>query len=408
VRVLIFYNCPDLEKSLGSLLRSRDPGVELKARDELNACISALEQLNADGNGKGRDAHGENGNGGNGNGENGNGAQGRDGNGAQGRNGNEAAVDLLYLDISGMPAAQRTRSLRRLLAIDGTAVGILDPQHELSDPAAWIREGAADYLGAKLGELKIKPRRFEEVLEWRGTKSKDQVEPVSSGASPAAPAAAAPRTATAPHTQTHPDFPREVLPLPRLIPSPSQWSRIRAGSEYSFVMMYVGLELELSVSTDSRAGMLQSSLKDFRATLKEELAPFNGKLWFWKDTAGLVLFPFDGESGDAVLAAMRVVLSRLFWQAEGRTNYVTKHFRLAIDVGNTVYSDGSQRETLVSDMVNYMFHLGGKHAQDGQFVLSEEMLSRCPEGLRPYFVPSGSFGGKKIWRMRDILVPHST
>ncbi|TVR85336.1 MAG: hypothetical protein EA428_15955, partial [Spirochaetaceae bacterium] len=114
------------------------------------------------------------------------------------------------------------------------------------------------------------------------------------------------------------------------------------------------------------------------------------------------------ESGDAIVAAMRIVLARLFWQAEGRTNYVTKHFRLAIDVGNTVYTDGAQRETLVSGMVNYMFHLGSKHAEDGQCVISEEMLSRCPEGLRPYFVPCGSFGGKKIWRMREVLLPHST
>lgn len=382
MRVLIFYSSTEVENSLGRIGRARDVGIELKARDELNSCISALERLSGNGNGRGHSGNGHD------------------------ASVHDASVDLLYLDVSGMPAAQRTRSLRRLLAMNGTAVGILDPQHELSDPAAWIREGAVDYLGAAVSELKIKPRRFEEVLEWRGTKSKHQVEPVSSGAS--SPPTAATRTAATSHIQIHPEFPREMIPLPKLIPTPPQWSRIRAGTEHSFAMMYVGLDLGRSVSSDSRAGMLQSSLKDFQAALKEEIAPFHGKLWFWKDTAGLVLFPFDGESGDAVLAAMRIVLSRLFWQAEGRTNYVTKHFRLALDLGNTVYSDGAQRETLVSDMVNYMFHLGGKHAQDGQLVLSEEMLSRCPEGLRAYFVPCGRFGGKKIWRMRHVLLPHPT
>ncbi|TVR88556.1 MAG: hypothetical protein EA428_11665, partial [Spirochaetaceae bacterium] len=342
MRVLIFYNSKEIEKSFGSLCRSRNSVVELRGRNELGSCLSVLERSNenlADG------AHGD-------------GAGCGDGR-------SQAAVDLLYLDVSGMPAAQRTKSLRRLLAINRTAVGILDPQDDLADPAAWIREGAADYIGAKAGALRMKPSRFEEVLKWRNVKPESVVEQVNGVSSPQ---------------------------LPNLIPSPTQWSRIHPGTEYSFVMMYVGLDLELGVSTNSRAAMLQNSLKDFRAALKEQVSPFHGRLWFWKDTAGLVLFPFDGESGDAIVAAMRIVLGRLFWQAEGRTNYITKNFRLAIDVGNTVYSDGSQRETLVSDMVNYMFHLGGKHAKDGQCVISEEMLSRCPEGLRSYFVPCGSFG----------------
>ncbi len=373
VRVLVFYSSEEILKSFGSLCRSRDSVVELKLRDELNSCISVLERSNGDDSG----------------------ATGTSGN-AQTNSPQEAPVDLVYLDVSGMPAAQRTKSLRRLLSIDHTAVGILDPQDDLADPAAWIREGAADYVGARASELKIKVRRFEEVLEWRSLKSEPAVKQVNGVAAPSS------------HVQPHPDFPTPGPPLPNLIPSPSQWSRIRIGAEYSFVMMYVGLDLGLGVSSDSRVAMLQSSLKDFRAALQDEIAPFHGKLWFWKDTAGLVLFPFDGESGDAIVAAMRIVLIRLFWQAEGRTNYVTKHFRLAIDVGNTVYTDGAQRETLVSDMVNYMFHLGGKHAEDGQCVISEEMLSRCPEGLRPYFVPCGDFGGKKIWRMREVLLPHST
>jgi hypothetical protein len=385
VRVLIFYNSAEIENTFGSLCRSRNSGVELKLRDELSTCVSALERANLARS--------------NGNGSNGNGHDG-------------APVDLVYLDVSGMPAAQRTRSLRRLLAISGTAVGILDPQDELADPAAWIREGAADYVGARASELKIKARRFEEVLEWRAKQLEDAARPSNDDTDARHPAKGEQRvnvrSGASANLEVHPDFPWARLPLLNLIPSPSQWSLIQTGTEYSFAMMYVGLDLQLGVSSDSRVGLLQSSVKDFCTALKDEIAPFHGKLWFWKDTSGLVLFPFDGESGDAIVAAMRIVLIRLFWQAEGRTNYVTKNFRLALDVGNTVYSDGAQRETLVSDMVNFMFHLGAKHARDGQFVISTELLSQCPDGLRPYFVPNGSFGGKKIWRMRDVVLPHSS
>ncbi|MCA1753361.1 MAG: hypothetical protein LC641_01410 [Spirochaeta sp.] len=382
MRVLIFYNSAKIENTFGSLSRSRNSDVELKLRDELSSCVSALERTSLAAS-------------------NGNGGNGHDG----------APVDLVYLDVSGMPAAQRTRSLRRLLAISGTAVGILDPQDELVDPAAWFREGAADYVGGRASELKIKARRFEEVLEWRATQLEDAARPSNDGAAPHqanGEQRADVRSGASANLEVHPDFPWARLPLLNLIPSPSQWSLVQKGTEYSFAMMYVGLDLQLGVSSDSRLGLLQSSVNDFCTALIDEIAPFHGKLWFWKDTSGLVLFPFDGESGDAIVAAMRIVLIRLFWQAEGRTNYVTKNFRLALDVGNTVYSDGSQRETLVSDMVNFMFHLGAKHAQEGQFVISTEMLSRCPDGLRPCFVPNGSFGGKKIWRMREFALPHSS
>ena len=83
----------------------------------------------------------------------------------------------------------------------------------------------------------------------------------------------------------------------------------------------------------------------------------------------------------------------------------TKHFRLSLHVGNTTYREGSDRETLVSDLVNYLFHLGTKFTHPGEFVFTADIGHCCPHGLRSCFEYQGSYRSHEIWRMKKLLTP---
>lgn len=313
------------------------------------------------------------------------------------------AADVLYLDVRELPPKDLTRLVKRLVRSESGAVGILDTDNEVDDAGSLYFEGICDYLNAGVCDQGLRIQRVEAALRHHHRLNRPEVE--IPAPTDLADKAGPEKRRTRNGHEIASDFPTTARAIPRLIPSPPDWSQIQSGQEYTFGLLYAGVDLDDTLRKDTRPELVRDSLEAFRGALAEAVEPFHGRVWFWKDRAGIVLFPFDGTNADAVTGTIHVYLRGMFWQAETRTNYLTERYRLALHVGNVVFEQGVKRETLVSDTINYLFHLGGMHAEPGQFVATEPVVSRCPDGFRHCFVPADSFKGLKIWRMRHILRP---
>jgi hypothetical protein len=56
---------------------------------------------------------------------------------------------------------------------------------------------------------------------------------------------------------------------------------------------------------------------------------------------------------------------------------------------------------VVSDAVNFIFHLGYKRAEPGRLTISDEVPEEAvPEGLRDLFVPAGEYEGRSLVHSR--------
>lgn len=310
-------------------------------------------------------------------------------------------ADMMYLDARELSSRDLTRRVKRLVESRSGALAVFDIDDEVEDIGSLFFQGVCDYLGSGICDRGLRKQRVESALQLHHRVHR-------SLQTPEAPPERTQETRTQ-HSwngrETPKDFPGAARAIPRLIPSHADWSQVRNGEEYTFGLLYVGIDLADSVRRDTRPELVRDSLSTFQAALREVVDPFHGKLWFWKDTAGVVLFPFDGTNSDAVTGAIKVYLHGMFWQAESRTNYLTEQYRLALHVGNVVFEDGGRRETLVSDTINYLFHLGSMHTEPGSFIATEPVLSRCPEGFRHCFVAADSFKGVKTWRMRRVMQP---
>ncbi|TVQ23494.1 MAG: hypothetical protein EA383_13945 [Spirochaetaceae bacterium] len=313
------------------------------------------------------------------------------------------SADILYLDVRELTARDCSRLLKRLAGSGSGALAVIDVDDEIDDVGRLYFDGACDYVNSHLCDEGLKPSRVEAALRYHH-QVHHQVEP-SADLEHKDYEAQTKKTGSRTRGDIPPDFPSTACAIPRLIPSSRDWSGVCEGEEYTFGLLYVGVDLEDAVRKDTRPELVRDSIEAFRSAVSEAALPYNGKLWFWKEHAGVVLFPFDGVSSDAVTGTIQLALRGMFWQAETRTNYLTEQYRLALHVGNIVFQQGGRRETLVSDTINYLFHLGSMHAGPGEFIATEPVLSRCPEGFRHCFVPHDSFKGVKTWRMRRILRP---
>ncbi len=329
------------------------------------------------------------------------------------KHGEQREKCLFYVDVSGLAATERTRLIRYLVKSSVVFVGICDPAQNIEDPARWFHEGIVDYLPESILEAHVKPTRVKMVLKFaQGPEvSRDEFDRTGNHTFEAA--ADVVETGSTLSQTAGGIVPVGVdTRIPDRAPhglavkeSPRDWKNLQTGREYTFGVLHIMLDVPANTIRDTSVGFINSSIDAFQDAIMEIVGPHGGRLWFWKEYSGVILFPYDGLRCDAILAAMRIMLRRIFWQAEHKTNYITKHFRMSLHLGNLVYEEGGSRETLVSDLVNYLFHLGTKFTNPGEFVFTADIGHCCPQGLRSCFVHQGTYRDHEIWRMRRLLTP---
>jgi hypothetical protein len=120
----------------------------------------------------------------------------------------------------------------------------------------------------------------------------------------------------------------------------------------------------------------------------------------WMNQSGLVLFPFNGESINAILSCIRLVLNRTIISAEYYPYNTVITYRMILHLGNTIYRTRGKTGTIVSDTINFLFHMGKQFSQRGHFYVTAPVVPFIPEQLQKVFIPVGTFEGVEISKMR--------
>jgi hypothetical protein len=277
---------------------------------------------------------------------------------------------FFYIDIASYQSKRRVEVLQTLERKKKVRYGIIDPDGFIKDIALLFHYGASDYIdGEILGERMTEKRIFKAATFL-----------------PPEPVAA---LKTTKDTVTS-----------RYILSGNDWKGIKAGQEYTFVLMYVELdgyeELKKTMS-DSQVNLI---INIFKRYVKKSVTSIDGKVWIWNEFEGVILFPFDGCRCDAILACFRLMLSQKIFSIEHLGFNALFSFRIALHLGNTVYKRKGSTGTIVSRSVNTIFHIGRRFAEQGNFYLTQEVFQYTPDGLKKCFLPAGQFEAHEIIRMR--------
>jgi class 3 adenylate cyclase len=285
------------------------------------------------------------------------------------------AGDLLYLDLSACPAAKAKTRLKQLLAREELFLGVIDPRGTVKDVPSLFHDGAVDYLDAEAWKAGIPPRRIARVAAYARALRRY---PEAAG--------------------------RDVAPAPAGRPSGADFSRLREGEEYTFSFMF--LELDGSEDLERRHGAanLTEALTSFRAYVDRSVAPFGGRTWIWSRFGGIVLFPFDGRREQAAPCGLSMILYKHLYDIEESRFPHFVSWRMAAHLGEVTWRE-RDTGTLVSDTLNSMFHLGQQYTPAGSFYVSDDVRALAGEPVRAFFLPAGTYEGRRIWRMRRPLSP---
>jgi hypothetical protein len=281
---------------------------------------------------------------------------------------------LVYLDVRGLNLRARARAFSTLRRFARLRFGVIDSTGSIQDVAALFYAGAVDYLGRKLGGAALTAQRLAAVQKYaRG-------------------AGLSPKASKEP----------EELPGAVARPASEPWAEIEPGREFRFAFLYVEADDTEELKQRHEPENLASAMETFRTYIDGIVAQHGGRLWMWTRFGGLALFPLGNGDCLAPLCGLRILLSRIFYDSEVSLLPGPLSFRMALTVGSTVYLE-SNTGGIVSESINSIFHLGKRFTPPGQFLLTTEAAALAPAPLQGYFVPAGTFEGRRILRMLQPL-----
>ena len=293
--------------------------------------------------------------------------------------------DQVYIDISGLSPAELKKVVGQLKK--GSAFwGIIDPKGAAEDPASFFFNGAFDYISPALIKSGLTKKRFAAALSW-AMEGDDPDSGIEAASSPE----------------------RENINTSLKLPAGKfeGWKSIRSGTSASFFYLY------LSVSGRSNSNLRpligENAYNIVKGRLRDVLQQV---LWeadalLWIETEGSSLFLIPPRTANirlAVEAILKMLLNSRLIGIEKLGLSIPVDFTFALHYGQTIYHAPGKTGAIVSEPVNFIFHLGTKRAETGRLTISDNVPEEAiPEGLQNLFARAGSFEGIPIRHSRRFV-----
>jgi len=280
--------------------------------------------------------------------------------------------DEVYLDVSGFTPAELKKALSALKKFCAPDFwGIIDPMGTVKDPASLFFEGACDYIGQAVAAKGLNKKLFEAALSW-SLASKAQGNHPSDFSS---------------------DKKRKGVALPA--GKFGGWKSLRVGTTAPFFFLFVSLSGKSNLRSQVGEIGFNTIKKRLRDTLLQGLHEADALLWMENENNFIFLVPPTAVNGRmAVEASLKIILNSRLVSIEKLSLSIPIDFTFALHYGKTVFRAPGKTGAVVSESLNYIFHLGTKKAEIGRLTVSDDVSEDAfPEGLANLFIPAGDFEG---------------
>ena len=298
--------------------------------------------------------------------------------------------DLSYVDVSAFSAAEIKTALALLKKSSRSGSwGIIDPKGSIKDPSVLFFDGASDYLGPEFFKTSkaIDVKRLKTASRWRAelTGSSGTVKAESKS------------------SKGTPGLPKTGIKLPSVSVFPG-WKNMQAGKTMPFYLLYCSLQGKTALNSRLGEKAYGHLHQRFLAYLYQVFQEGEGLIWMDSGKDCLFLLPPKAKNAEAaIIACVRMLVSAPLISVESLSLTIPVNFVFTLHYGSISYSPPGKTGTVVSDAVNYIFHLGPKKAEPGRLTISGEIPDgSVPPALEDCFVSAGEFEGRKIWHTKKF------
>ncbi len=276
--------------------------------------------------------------------------------------------DLIYVDISALTKASQTRVIKKLQTISKkTYCGIIDPKNDIKDPSTIFFRGLHDYIGKNLYKEKINEKRIKAVKDFADSA---KICPIAK--------------AKAPKTSSASNFPG--------------WDKIRKGVVYKFCFFYVRIESDVDMKTRLGNNGYRKCIDRLNQTLQQYFIEAKPHLWVETESGIIYLLsPKKENMQKAVQSALRMLASAPIISYEKLKLPFSANFVFAMHVGASEYAPKGSTGKIISESLNFIYHLGTNKSNRGRITVSQETYDIFQTAsLNDLFVTHGNFEGHSL------------
>ena len=290
--------------------------------------------------------------------------------------------DQVYLDISDFPPAE-LKKVSLAFKKNGVFWGIIDPKGAAEDPASFFFAGACDYIGSALVKSGLDKKRFAAALSWYEERE-------------AGKSAAAANEADGPGKKKPPKIQAAKF---------GGWKTIRAGATETFLFLFVSFAGKTGLRSLVGEAAFSAVKNRARDVLQQGLREADALLWMETEDSSLFLVPPAADNiAAAVEGALKIILNGRLIGMEKLMLSFPVEFTIAMHYGKTIFQAPGKTGAVISESVNYIFHLGAKKAEPGRLTISALVPEEAiPQGLLNLFSSAGVFEGIPIKHSRRFL-----
>ena len=291
------------------------------------------------------------------------------------------AEDQVYIDISGLSAAEIKKSLAAAKK-RCSLWGVIDPKGIAVDPAAFFFDGACDYAGPGLIKNGLSKKRFSGALAWAqslaaaaGTQKKESDEQQA----------------------------RKNVKLPG--GKFAGWNSIGTDAPESFFFLFASVSEKSNLHTKIGESNFIAARNRFRDTVQQNLREADALLWMEADDNCLFLIPPRAANGKAAVeAALKLQMNSRLITCEKIGLSFPVDFTFAMHFGKTIFRSPGKTGSVISESVNYIFHLGARKAETGRLTISADIPEEAiPRGLSDIFLPAGIYEGIPVLHSKRFI-----
>lgn len=273
--------------------------------------------------------------------------------------------EFVYLDLGSVPRRQRDEWIESLASARSLRWAIIDRDRALADPAALFRQGAVDYLGPEATDGVVDQARLAAIHAY------------------------------AERFENH--TPRANRHRPHQGSFPG-WEGLSEGNTYELCALFTGVWDANGLRTrlgEQRFSRFKVAAFGVVNTIIQE---HGGLLWISDDQSFLALFPPESVS-QLVISAMHVLANmRLISFEQLRLEQEVGYLYFCISRCELPWQKPGQTGTVVSDALNYMYHLGRKFTPHCAIDLVDDLADTLDPRLKTFFTGVGSFENRPIRR----------
>jgi hypothetical protein len=160
------------------------------------------------------------------------------------------------------------------------------------------------------------------------------------------------------------------------------------------------IKINIIMSNDYLGRYSKTSYEKIYDAIRNEVAllaqKFGGKIWFWQNNSGIIIFQFGDYVNSSVLAGIYFTHYFFIMCFEKLKLDEILKFTVSIHKGNCIYKKNTDQIT--SDLINSITHLDSMFTEEDTMAITEDVYQDISLRLLPHFKYIDNFEGRKIYQ----------